>query len=123
MQSVKFLFKIQYSRLKIRAWRLEALYPDRLLQAPDLLGCRMCVVPDLPTGLAGHADACFSFFQLSCGKNYTVHTRGHSGLVELVLLVLLVFVFIFFSLFLQLVLLQRIVDVYVCALRMVRNSP
>jgi hypothetical protein len=43
--------------------------------------------------------------------------------VELVLLVLLVFIFIFFSLCIQLVLLQRIVDIYVGALRMVRNSP
>jgi len=37
--------------------------------------------------------------------------------VELVHLVLLVVIFIFFSLFLQLVLLQRIVDIYVCILR------
>jgi hypothetical protein len=56
------------------------------------------------------------------GMNHTVHTKGQSEiviLVELVVLVhlvLLVVVFIFFSLFLQLVLLQRIVDIYVDAL-------
>jgi hypothetical protein len=37
--------------------------------------------------------------------------------VELVVLVHLVDIFIFFSLFLQFVLLQRIVDIYVCILR------
>jgi hypothetical protein len=37
-------------------------------------------------------------------------------LVVLVHLVLLVVIFIFFSLFLQLVLLQRIVDIYLCIL-------
>jgi len=50
---------------------------------------------------------------MSCGKNYTAHTRGHSGRVVLVLLVVFL---IFFSLYLQLVLLQRIVDIYVGAL-------
>jgi hypothetical protein len=38
-------------------------------------------------------------------------------LVLLVHLVLLVVILIFFSLFLQLVLLQRIVDIYICILR------
>jgi len=48
------------------------------------------------------------------------HTRGYRGLVELVHLahlVLLVVIFIFFSLCLQLVLRQRIVDIYVGILR------
>jgi hypothetical protein len=48
------------------------------------------------------------------GMNHTVHARGHSGLVVLVHLVVLVVIFNFFSLFLQFVLLQRIVDIYVC---------
>jgi len=67
--------------------------------------------------------AVFSFFQLSCDMNHTVHIRGmrcavHTrGYRELVVLVLLVVFLIFFSLFLQFVLRQRIVDIYICILR------
>ena len=50
-------------------------------------------------------------------------TNDKVELVLLVHLVLLVVVFIFFHFFFQLVLLQRIVDIYVGALRMVQSSP
>jgi hypothetical protein len=79
-----------------------------MTKVADQIYCQEPVAPDLRTGLAGHGglgESFFSFFNVLL------------VLVHLVVLVLLVVFLIFFSLFLQLVLLQRIVDIYVGALR------